>query len=89
MDKHIPGPWGVQRTYTALEIRTAESKPVATLPGYKAPYKTTARLIAAAPDLLAALKAIEFQVRQGKVFERDACITQARAAIAKAIGGAI
>lgn len=43
-----------------------------------------ARLIAASPDLLAAVKAIVFQVRQGKVLERDACITQACAAIAKA-----
>ncbi len=37
-----------------------------------------------AVDLLEALKAIVFQVCQGKVLERDACITQARAAIAQA-----
>ena len=34
--------------------------------------------------LVAALRAIVFQVNQGKVLERDACITQARAALAKA-----
>lgn len=32
----------------------------------------------------AALRAILLQVSQGKVLERDACITQARAALAKA-----
>lgn len=41
----------------------------------------------AGPELLAAVKAILFQVIQGKVLERDACITQARAAYAKATGG--
>lgn len=46
--------------------------------------EANARLMAAAPDLLAALRAILLQVCQGKVLERDACITQARAAIAKA-----
>lgn len=39
---------------------------------------------AAQADQLAALRAITFQTAQGAVFERDACITQARAAIAKA-----
>jgi hypothetical protein len=43
-----------------------------------------AHLIAAAPELLAALRAIVFQACQGKVLERDACIGQARSAIAKA-----
>ena len=38
-------------------------------------------LFAAAPNLLAALEAIVFQTPQGPVLERDACISQARAAI--------
>jgi hypothetical protein len=42
------------------------------------------RLNDAAPDMLAALQAIVFQTAQGSVFERDACITAAKAAIAKA-----
>jgi hypothetical protein len=50
--------------------------------------EANARLIAAAPDLLEALRAIVFQACQGKVLERDACIGQARAAIAKAEGRA-
>lgn len=41
----------------------------------------------AGPELLAAVKAILIQIVQGKVLERDACITQARAAYAKATGG--
>ena len=40
----------------------------------------------AGPELLAAVKAILIQIVQGKVLERDACITQARAAYAKATG---
>lgn len=46
--------------------------------------EANAALFAAAPDLLAALVAIVFQASQGKVLDRDACISQARAAIAKA-----
>lgn len=39
-----------------------------------------------APELLAAIRAILFQVVQGKVLERDACVNQARAAYIKAAG---
>lgn len=46
--------------------------------------RNTNKLREAAPDMAAALKAILFQVVQGKVLERDACITQARAALVKA-----
>ena len=44
------------------------------------------RLLNAAPDLLDACRAILFQVIQGPVLERDACVAKARAAIAKAEG---
>ena len=50
--------------------------------------RETALLMASAYDLMAALEAISLQVLQGPVIERDDCITQARAAIAKAKGGA-
>lgn len=40
-------------------------------------------LRAAAPAMLEALRAILLQVNQGTVFERDACIAQARAALPK------
>ena len=39
-------------------------------------------------ELVAALRAVLFQVVQGGVLERDACITQARAAFARAGGSA-
>lgn len=45
-----------------------------------------AHLIAAARAMREALEAILFQINQGKVLERDACITQARAALVKAMG---
>lgn len=45
-----------------------------------------ANLISAASELRDAVRAILFQVYQGKVLERDACITQAQAAFAKAEG---
>jgi hypothetical protein len=98
MSQHTPGPWQVDAEDSDLfhqdEARFWINADGLQHIGYVDGPRTAerianARLIAAAPDLLAALKAIEFQVRQGKVFERDACITQARAAIAKAIGGAI
>lgn len=46
-----------------------------------------AYLFAAAPAMAEALRAILFQVVQGPVLERDACVTQARAALALAEGG--
>lgn len=85
---HTPGPWATSRDavpaghvqITVYAEGTGER--VATAFGSEA----NAHLIAAAPDLLSAAKAILFQVDQGKVLERDACITQARDAIAKAEG---
>ena len=44
------------------------------------------RMVEAAPDLFAALLAVLSQAAQGPVLERDACITQARAALAKVEG---
>jgi NAD(P)H-hydrate repair Nnr-like enzyme with NAD(P)H-hydrate dehydratase domain len=50
--------------------------------------QANASLIAAAREMADALRAILFQLTQGdKVFDRDACITQARAAYIKATGG--
>lgn len=45
-----------------------------------------AAVMKAAPEMLAAIRAILFQFTQGdKVFERDACIAMAREAYAKAM----
>lgn len=50
------------------------------------PEHPDARLLASAPDLLDSVRAILFQITQGKVLERDACIAQAREAFIKAGG---
>ena len=56
----------------------------ATRNNYLAAALECGRLRTVNAELVAALRAIVFQVCQGKVLERDACITQARAALAKA-----
>lgn len=94
--KHTPGPWayiGNGDIVARSEKYCGGEKDIASV------FMTTndedeanARLIAAAPDLLKALNEIVSQIDQGgsggKVFSRDACIAQARAAIAKVTGGA-
>jgi hypothetical protein len=89
---HTPGPWRVFDAFVDLEIVSDRPTANATesLVQFKGQRnaKANARLMAAAPELLEALKNIDFHIRQGKILERDACITQARAAIAKAEGGA-
>jgi hypothetical protein len=84
MSGHTPGPWSVRASFSGsdvLHITSAADENIAAVRT-----KANARLIAAAPDLLASLRAILFQVAQGKVLERDACVTQARSVIA-GIGG--
>lgn len=85
-----PGPWRTSPLTKAHGIYAQDGTPIAKVVGA---YGVSAErrladadLIAAAPDMLAALRAIVFQVCQGKVLERDACITQARAAMARAEG---
>jgi hypothetical protein len=80
-NKHTPGPWHDRVNEFGQQCIYNPDTWVATC---KTP--ANARLIAAAPEMLEAIRAILFQVIQGKVLERDACITQARAAIAKAEG---
>lgn len=46
------------------------------------------KIVADHTEMLQAIETIIFQVVQGKVLERDACITQARAAIQNAKGAA-
>ena len=95
MSKHTPGPWvAVARTNAHVEIEAPDqlgylAKKVATCSLTN--HEANARLIEAAPNLLAKLKEIVSQIDQGgtdgKVFARDHCITAARAAIAEATGG--
>uniref|UniRef100_A0A6M3LR29 Uncharacterized protein n=1 Tax=viral metagenome TaxID=1070528 RepID=A0A6M3LR29_9ZZZZ len=89
--KHTPGPWkraGHGNGKQELSIFRNDGKEIACIRGEA--QLADARLIAAAPELLYALREIVSQIDQGgsggKVFSRDACIAAARAAIAKAEG---
>ena len=87
MSKHTPGPWAVDRycrdiTPVGRYLRIAE------IPGHREndtpdsqEREANARLIAAAPDLLAALQAARGYVSQPKV------LAAILSAIAKATGG--
>lgn len=94
--QHTPGPWQyAQEGVAAFGIVKPDGHSVVHLSALRnstahAELEANARLIAAAPDMASALRAILFQLTQGeKVFTRDDCITQARAAYAKATGGAV
>ncbi len=97
--KHTPGPWTLLINKEGgnwdWAIRTVKPHNpageigihIAEVNRFLPEVEANAHLIAAAPEMFAALEAILFQIVQGKVLERDACITAARAAIAKAKGG--
>lgn len=87
MSKHTPGPWEVSED-DPCEIESADGRFVAmVLPApelnwdMNAEREANARLIAAAPDLLAALRAARGYVSQPKV------LAAILSAIAKATGG--
>lgn len=94
--QHTPGPWtvdGVRIVQDAAPVYVGGgqySRAVICSLHLRVPVINTlagdSALIAAAPDLLAALRALVLQANQGVVLERDACTRQARAAIAKAEG---
>ncbi|MFC4923622.1 hypothetical protein [Delftia deserti] len=96
-DKHTPGPWEATGNFVRSPMHQPEGLPrgvqiVECRDGYFLPHteeaKANARLIAAAPDMLAALRDVV------AVMERDLAglvvirpeLTAARAAIAKATG---
>lgn len=92
--KHTPGPWhiGVRTYHAGRDVYGPKGEPVAvadqdiTLPEESA---ANARLIAAAPELLAALVALVGEADLGEVDLDDddrAKLDAARAAIAKATG---
>ncbi len=89
MAKHTPGPWIVEGTLIAQEPGIADSLEVAFLAELgggmdKHMRKANANLIAAAPELLDALRyAVDNPEFNSGVFD-----AMARAAIAKAIGDA-
>ena len=93
MSKHTPGPWGLDGNL----IEGPDGERVACITAYsrRTPkQKANARLIAASPDLLAALQALVAELDgSGKPYSSDSYapehfVTAAKAAIAKAEGGA-
>lgn len=95
---HTPGPWKNLGHYEHIDKETGmgfrfalvgpEPSAVAWVADDEGDGEGSANvaLIAAAPDLLAALQALLFACRDGAVLPRDAAYHQAMAAIAKATG---
>jgi hypothetical protein len=88
---YTPGPWEINGPNL---IQDTHGQFAAAIASYRGGERITdnemlanARLIAAAPDLYEALRAVVVQANQGKIFERDSCIAQARSAIAKTTAG--
>ena len=98
MSAHTPGPWSLGSSdYPVTDLAVCSKAQagevgatIARLVAKNGREYQNARLIASAPELLDALTEIISQIDQGgsdgKVFARDYCVTQARAAIAKATG---
>jgi hypothetical protein len=95
MSKHTETPWYVQGHEIKVNKPEREHlgdgapETICEMNSSVSPEETTAnaefivQACNAHDDLLAALRAVVFQACQGKVLERDACIAQARTAIAK------
>lgn len=90
--KHTPGPWcfgvGVPSSGQCSINSLKTGFPVARIPFSDAEGKADAALIAAAPDLLEALHGLLHVQEDIGGPERDKAEAAARAAIAKATGGA-
>lgn len=91
--QHTPGRWEIgphQRIISGgWSIRIADGSAIAYVLGEKNPeLQANARLIAAAPELLEALKQIVDAADGGGWNQLDASFLKARAAIAKATGAA-
>jgi hypothetical protein len=93
--KHTPGPWhiGVRTFHAGRDVYGPKGEPVAVADDAitaTPEAEANARLIAAAPCLLACLEALVGEADLGEVDLDDddrAKLEQARAAIAKATGG--
>jgi hypothetical protein len=85
--KHTPGPWQINQ-FDAEQVCDADGEnrgcgAIATLHGTRAEINANARLIAAAPELLAVL----MKLRRGDLHQRvRPLFDEAQAAIAKAMG---
>lgn len=98
--KHTPGPWGIEHTNVGIYVgpMRADGMKVASIVApiewgedyrddFLARQETNALLIAAAPDLLYALRLLVQDVQDYEVWQRPCyAVDVARAAIAKAEG---
>lgn len=90
MSAHTPGPWKVEYSEgDEWEVLAGANLPIAYISGWAGrSTEVNARLIAAAPDLLAALAGIiEIGKRDLTNPKYDAYFEEARAALKKARGG--
>ena len=87
--QHTPGPWLAGQTITAADPDRAPGSYERITIASRVNNMANARLIAAAPELLAALIGLLEQADLGEVDAETAPLVEAaRAAIAKATGGA-
>lgn len=90
MSAHTPGPWKAEYSEgDEWDVLAGESLPIAYISGWAcSSVEANARLIAAAPDLLAALKAARVFVAQRAGYSdvADQTLVDVDAAIAKAEG---
>jgi len=91
--KHTPGPWTVE--ISEGELVVGQPGPDGSIVYVERYYpedpehRANARLIAAAPELLEALKKAEIILRLAPILgKEEACLTEVQAAIAKAEGDA-
>lgn len=88
MSKHTPGPWGVVAygLHGRMKV-TAGSMPVASIASANRDASFNARLIAAAPELLAVLQELEESARYWGEYDVPlGIVDRISAAIAKATG---
>lgn len=89
MGKHTPGPWAIRRGHSTVEITTTAGLSVAQTTsdrywqGFREEALANARVLAAAPDMLEALKVT---MQHGRIDDSEARMNLVAAAIAKAEG---
>ena len=83
--QHTPGPWHVFRDQINDEVGLTVARWVQYVDEYKEHAEANARLIAAAPDMLAALVRVEASLTE--LGAKGEPLKSIRAAIAKATGG--
>jgi hypothetical protein len=94
---HTAGPWAAETNAAGLKVKSAEGDIIATPSGFdvgQEKAEANARLIAAAPEMLAALHradaALSLLMATGNGDRHDlSALESIRAAIAKATGGAL